>query len=69
MEYTAIGDTVNVAARLEQATKILNIPILISEETYQAVNHIFKCKSLGSLALPGRSEEITVYTIQAYQHD
>jgi adenylate cyclase len=68
MEYTAIGDTVNVAARLEQATKILNMPILISEETFKAVKHIFDCKNLGSMSLPGRTEEITVYTIQSHKH-
>lgn len=33
MEFTTIGDAVNVAARIEQATKLLDIPILISSET------------------------------------
>lgn len=63
VEYTAIGDTVNVAARLEQATKILEVPILISENTYLAVKDKFPFKDLGGMTLPGRHEQIHIYTI------
>jgi adenylate cyclase len=64
IEYTAIGDTVNVAARLEQATKLLKKPILISDTTYQAVKDQFKITSLGPLILPGRQESTVVYTVE-----
>lgn len=64
IEYTAIGDTVNVAARLEQATKLLKKSILISETTYDAVKTEFKSTSLGPMTLPGRKEAITVYAIE-----
>lgn len=64
MEYTAIGDTVNVASRLEQATKTLGVDILISEPTYSAVKDVFTCNSLGPLAIPGRSEELHVYSVK-----
>jgi len=64
IEYTAIGDTVNVAARLEQATKLLKKPILISETTYNAVKDQFKSISLGPMILPGRKEAITIYAIE-----
>lgn len=62
-EYTAIGDTVNVAARLEQATKMLKVPILISETTFLAAKDHYEYKDLGSMALPGRREPIRVYSV------
>lgn len=64
IEYTAIGDAVNVASRLEQATKILKAPILLSETTYLGAKDKFAFKDLGSMALPGRKEQIKVYTIE-----
>lgn len=63
-EYTAIGDAVNVAARLEQATKILKTPILVSESTYLGAKEAFPFKDLGSMALPGRKEQIKVFSIE-----
>jgi adenylate cyclase len=64
IEYTAIGDTVNVAARLEQATKLLKKSILISDITYEAIKDEFKAVSLGPMILPGRREAITIYSIE-----
>lgn len=66
MEYTAIGDTVNIAARLEQMTKSTEKYILISEDTYQAVKEEFQVENLGSTTLIGRQEPITVYAIEVY---
>lgn len=63
MEYTAIGDCVNVASRLEQATKSYNHPMLVSEDIFNALNNKFSGKLIGSISLPGRSKEITVYAI------
>jgi adenylate cyclase len=63
MEYTAIGDCVNVASRLEQATKTYQTPILVSEETFKALGSKFDGKSMGSITLPGRTKEINVYAI------
>jgi adenylate cyclase len=64
MDYTAIGDTVNVAFRLEQMTKSTNRSILISEDTYQAIKEEFSAESLGPITLPGREEPIRVYAIE-----
>ncbi len=64
VEYTAIGDAVNVAARIEQLTKELKTPLLISETTVTAITDKFNFKSLGSQNIRGRTEDITVYTIE-----
>lgn len=66
MEYTAIGDTVNVASRLEQETKVLLKPILVSEETWKGAESQFEAESLGELELRGRKEKIRVYAIRDY---
>ena len=63
LDYTAVGDTVNVASRLEQATKTLQKPILISETTQQGLQGALKTTNLGSMSLPGRKEALTVYAI------
>jgi len=67
IEYTAIGDAVNVSSRLEQATKILDVGILISESTYLGAKDRFLFKDLGTMALPGRKEQIQVYTLDPKQ--
>ena len=64
IDYTAIGDTVNVASRLEQFTKQLKVPLLISEATVTAVKDQFNFTDLGAHILRGRSEPISVYTIE-----
>ncbi|MBD2694528.1 adenylate/guanylate cyclase domain-containing protein [Anabaena catenula FACHB-362] len=65
-EYTALGDTVNVAARLESYDKSLNCGlcrILISEETYQHIKDKFPTKFIGSSQLKGRDELTPIYQV------
>lgn len=63
IEYTAIGDTVNVAARIEQQTKEYKTPILISETTVQAIDKDFKFKKIGPVQLRGRTDPIVIYSL------
>lgn len=64
IQYTAIGDTVNVAARLEQLTKELKIPILISENAAKPLLDQFSFKNLGLIKLRGRIDPVIVYTLK-----
>ncbi|MCK5241940.1 adenylate/guanylate cyclase domain-containing protein [bacterium] len=63
MGYTAIGDTVNVASRLESKTKDLGAFFLISESTYQAVKDIVEVKEHAGIMLKGKAEALSVYEV------
>jgi adenylate cyclase len=65
MEYTAVGDTVNLAARLEAATREIDAPILVSENTYVAVRPAFKWRSVGDLQVKGREDKVGAYAVEA----
>lgn len=62
-EYTAIGDTVNVANRLETAAP--RGGILISYETHQLVRGVFEVTELEPITVKGKSEPIRVLTVQS----
>jgi adenylate cyclase len=64
MEYTAIGDTVNLAARLESATKELGIDIVVSEHTYAAVRPLFQWKTAGTIEIRGRTEPVRAFSVE-----
>jgi len=63
MEYTVIGDTVNVTARIKTLSKTKNIPILVSESTYTKVKDQFRFGDKLQAAVKGKSDIITVYQL------
>lgn len=61
MEYTAIGDAVNTAQRLESIAKPGQI--LISESVYEVVKEFVKVTPIGIIPLKGKSEDVSVYQL------
>ena len=62
--YTCVGDTVNVAARLEAHTKVLNHPILIDENTRRGVGDGIPLEAQGTIDVKGKTQPVTVYSVQ-----
>ena len=61
-DYSAIGDPVNTAARLESATKEVGVNILVGQET--AKNCKLVLKSLKPIKVKGKKDELKIYTIK-----
>ena len=66
-EYSAIGDTVNLASRLEGVTKEFKTPIAMSQATAEAVGSGFRLRELGEVHVKGRGEEVRVFTVEGSQ--
>lgn len=66
MNFTAVGDTVNVSARLQGQGH--NGQIIVSQVVHDAVVDEVEAKRLGALLLKGRAESMIAYEITGYRH-
>src|SRR5262249_49515088 len=64
MEYTAVGDTVNLASRLEALTKTVQEPILVSESTRAALGNSVRLRPVGPTEIRGITIPVNVYAIE-----
>jgi class 3 adenylate cyclase len=61
LDYTVIGDAVNIAQRLQSAAK--EGQIIINEGTYEKVKESFNCRKVGEVNLKNKSNPMTIYEV------
>ncbi len=66
MDYTIIGDGVNLAARLESACKQYGAHILISEFTYRALRGTYRVRELDVVVVQGKTKPVAIYEVLDY---
>ena len=63
MDFTVIGDNVNLGSRLESATKELHATVVISDATYQQIRDKAQVRPLGEISVKGKAQKILVYEL------
>ena len=67
MDFTCIGDTVNLAARLEGANKSYGTRALVSDVVHEKVKHAFLCREIDLLTVKGKQKPVRIFELLEQQ--
>jgi adenylate cyclase len=67
MEYTVLGDNVNLTSRMESLTKEFKTDILISWATYEEIKDVIHCEPRGTTKVKGKADEVAVYEVMGFK--
>ena len=63
--YTCVGDAVNLAARIEDHTKVAKQPILIDQHTRAALPNDIAVEALGLVTFKGKQQAVEIFTVKS----
>jgi len=68
-DYTVMGSTVNLGARLEGANKVYATSIMVQEDTFRNANSEFVFRELDTIRVIGQQKPVTIYELKCSKHE
>jgi adenylate cyclase len=69
MNYSVLGDSVNLASRIEGVNKVYGTRLIITDSTYQKVSGHFICRPLDIVAVKGKKQGVRIYELMGEKED